>query len=119
MTFAPMSDRVAADLRPLVAELVPDDAAFGRLFDRFEYLLGPTPSMSPRPTGGPIGRLVADQYGNGIDEAIEPEIAQEGRAWAPPVAGLFGGSAERLRESLSRWRMHVQAFRNEARFFRR
>lgn len=33
-TFAPISDRIAADVRPLVADLAPDDRAFNRLFDR-------------------------------------------------------------------------------------
>lgn len=118
-TFAPMSDKVAADLRPLVAELVPGDAAFGRLFDRFEYLLGLIHIDVTEANWGPTGRFVAAQHGNGIDQAIEPEIVQDGQAWAPLVAGLFGGSAERLEESLSQWRKHVQAVRNEARFFRR
>jgi hypothetical protein len=39
-TFAPMSERLAADLRPAVNDVVPDGAAFAALFDRFEYLLG-------------------------------------------------------------------------------
>lgn len=118
-TFAPMSDKVAADLRPLVTELVPDDAAFSRLFDRFEYLLGLVCMDLTKANWGPTGRFVADQHGTGVDQAIEQEIAQGGEAWAPLTAGLFGGSAERLEESLGRWRKHVQAVRNEARFFRR
>ena len=35
-TGSPLPDRLASDVRPLVAHLVPDDAAF----DRLEYLLG-------------------------------------------------------------------------------
>ena len=118
-TFTTVSDRVAADLRPLVADVVPDDAAFGRLFDRFEYLLGLVYIDVAKIEWGPTGRFVADLYGGGVDEVIEAEIAQSGVAWAPLGAGLFGGSAARLEESLGRWRKHVQAVRNEARFFRR
>ena len=117
-TFTPMSDRVAADLRPLIADLVPDDAAFGRLFDRFEYLLGLVYIDVAKIEWGPTGQFVADQYGNGIDQLIEPEIAEAGESWAPLVAGLLGGSAKRLDESLGRWRKHYQAVRTQARFFR-
>lgn len=117
-TFAPMSDRICADLRPLVADLVPDDAAFGRLFDRFEYLLGLVHIDATKTDWGPTGRFVADQYGTGIDEAIEAEIAEAGESWAPLAAGLFGGSHKRLEESMGRWRKHVQAVRNQARFYR-
>jgi hypothetical protein len=117
-TFAPMSDRVAADLRPVVADLVPDDVAFARLFDRFEYLLGLVYIDVGKIDWGPTGRFVADQYGTGVDQAIEAEIAEEGESWAPLIAGLFGGSAERLKESLRRWRTHFQAVRSEARSFR-
>ena len=117
-TFTPMSDRVAADLRPLVADVVPDDAAFGRLFDRFEYLLGLVYIDVAKIEWGPTGRFVANLYGGGVEELVEAEIAQDGVTWAPLAAGLFGRSAERLAESLGRWRKRVQAVRNEARFFR-
>ena len=117
-TFTPMSDRVAADLRPLVADLVPDDAAFNRLFDRFEYLLGLVYIDVAKIDWGPAGRFVADQYGAGADQAIEAEIAEAGALWPPLTAGLFGGSAERLNESLGRWRKHYLTVRGQARFFR-
>lgn len=119
MTFTPVSDRVAADLRPVVADVVPNDAAFGRLFDRFEYLLGLVYIDVAKIEWGPTGRFVADLSGGGIDQLIEAEIAQAGLAWAPLGAGLFAGSAERLEESLGRWRKQVQRVRHDARFFRR
>lgn len=117
-TFAPMSDKVATDLRPVMADLVPHDAAFGRLFDRLEYLLGLVYIDITKTNWAPTGRFVADQYGAGIDQQIEAEIAEAGESWAPLVAGLFGGSPERLEESLGRWRAHVQAVRTQARFYR-
>jgi len=116
-TFAPISDRLAADVRALVADLVPDDAAFNRLFDRFEYFLGLIYVDAKNAPWGPSGRFVADQYGTGIDQMIDEEIVQAGASWAPLAAGLFGGSAERLEESLGRWRKHVQEVRIQARFF--
>ena len=117
-TFTPISDRLAADVRPLVADLVPDDAAFNRLFDRFEYLLGLIYVDAKNTPWGPSGRFVADQNRTGIDQLIDEEIAQAGATWAPLAAGLFGGSSERLEESLGRWRKHVQEVRTQARFYR-
>jgi hypothetical protein len=117
-TFAPMSDKVAADLRPLVADLVPDDGAFARLFDRFEYLLGLIYVDVTENAWGPTGRFVTDQTGAGIDRLIEPEISEAGASWAPLAAGLFGGSSARLQESLGRWRRHVGEVRTQARFYR-
>jgi hypothetical protein len=65
---------------------------------------------------GPAGRFAADQYGTGIDQQVEAEIKDAGASWPPLAAGLFGGSAERLEESLGRWRKHVEEARRQARF---
>jgi hypothetical protein len=115
-TFAPISDRIAADVRPLVTDVAPDDAAFNRLFDRFEYMLGLVYVDATKTEWGPAGRFAADQYGTGIDQQVEAEIKDAGASWAPLAAGLFGGSAERLEESLGRWRKHVEEARRQARF---
>jgi hypothetical protein len=117
-TFAPLSDRLAADLRPLVVDLVPDDSAFDRLFDRFEYLLGLVYVDFTKTAWGPTGRFAADQYGTGGDRLIDAEITEAGASWAPLAAGLFGGSYERLEESLGRWRKYVDEVRRQARFHR-
>lgn len=114
-TFAPI-DRVAADVRPVVTDLVPDDAAFNHLFDRFEYMLGLIYIDMAKTEWGPAGRFAAHQYGTGIDQQIEVEINEAGAAWAPLAAGLFGGSSERLEGSLGRWRKHVEEARRQARF---
>lgn len=114
-TYAPLSDRLAADVRPVVADLAPDDAAFNRLFDRFEYLLGLVYVDATKMAWGPTGRFAADQYGTGIDQQIEAEIKETGASWGPLAAGLFGGSLERRDESLDRWRKSVEEARRQAR----
>lgn len=116
-TFAPMSDRLATDLRPLVADVVPDDAQFARLFDRFEYLLGLVYLDVTKTAWAPTGRYAADQYG-GVDQVVEAEIKADGASWAPLAAGLFGGSLERLEEALERSRKVIEVARREARFRR-
>lgn len=118
-TFAPLSDRLAADLRPILRDLVPDDAQFERLFDRWEYLLGLIHLDVTRNGDkgwGPAGRFAAAQYGTGIDSWVEDEIKAGGAAWGPLAAGLFGGSEKRLHDSLAAWREHLEAVRREARF---
>jgi len=117
-TFIPMSDRLVADLCPLLAVVVPDEAAFGRLFDRFECLLGLVYADIVRVAWTPTGRFVSDQYGTGLDKVIEAEIAEAGASWPPLAAGLFGASKDRLDEALGRWRSVVEAVRREARFRR-
>jgi hypothetical protein len=116
-TFAPMSDRLATDLRPLVADVVPDEAQFARLFDRFEFLLGLVYLDVTKTAWAPTGRYVIDQYG-GADQVVEAEIKADGASWAPLKAGLFGGSLERLEEALERSRKVIEAARREARFRR-
>jgi hypothetical protein len=115
-TFAPLSDRLARDVRPLVSDIVADDAAFDQLFDRFEYLLGLIHVDATGTAWGPAGRFAADQYGTGIDRVIDEEITEAGASWAPLAAGLFGGSRERRDKSLEQWRKHIEEARREARF---
>jgi hypothetical protein len=117
-TFAPMSDRLSTDLRPLVADLIPDDAAFDRLFDRFECLLGLVHVDVTESTWAPTGRFVTDQTAAAADRAVEAEAREAGASWPLLAAGAFGGSSERLESSLVRWRTHVDAVRTQARFFR-
>jgi hypothetical protein len=117
-TFIPLSDRLAADLRPPLAVVVPDQVAFDGLFDRFECLLGLVYSDAMKVGWAPTGRFVYDQYGTGADKLIEAEIAEAGASWAPLTAGLFAGSKDRLDEALGSWRSVVEAVRREARFRR-
>lgn len=115
-TFAPISDRLAADVRPLLVDLIPDDSAFDRLFNRFESLLGLIYIDVTKNAWGPTGRFAADQYGTGGDLLIEAEVMEAGASWAPLAAGFFGGSLQRLEESLGRWRKNVEEVRRQARF---
>lgn len=115
-TFAPLSDRLAADLRPALVDVVADDAVFGRLFDRFEYLLGLVYLDLTKTAWAPTGRFAADQYGTGIDQVVEAEIKAAGVTWGPLAAGLFGGSADRLEDALDRSRTVIEAARRDARF---
>jgi hypothetical protein len=113
-----MSDRLAMDVRPLVADVVPDEARFARLFDRFEYLLGLVYLDVTKAAWAPTGRFVGDQDGTGVGQVVEAEIKAEGASWAALAAGLFGGSLERLEEALERSRKVIEAARREARFRR-
>jgi len=65
-----------------------------------------------------VGRFAADQYGTGVDQQMEAEITEAGASWGPLAAGMFGGSSERLDESLVRWRKPVEEARRQARFRR-
>lgn len=86
-TFSPLSDRLASDVRPLVAHLVPDDAAF----DRLEYLLGLIYlgliyldlTRTEYQAWGPVGRLGAAAAGCG---AVRPGGRRDGAA---PAARLI------------------------------
>jgi hypothetical protein len=118
-TFAPLSDRLVADLRPILSDLTPDADQFERLFDRWEYLLGLIHLDVTRNGDrgwGPAGRFAAAQFGTGIDSWVEDEIQAGGAGWGALAAGLFAGSEARLQASLIAWRKHVEAVRREARF---
>jgi len=117
-TFAPVSDRLASDLRPLLIDLVPDDGAFNRQFDQFEYLLGLVYVDITTSTWGPTGRFVTNQTAAAADRVVEAEAREAGESWPLLAAGAFGGSSERLEASLTRWRGHIDTVRGQARFFR-
>lgn len=117
-TFAPVSDRLASDLRPLLVDVVPNEPAFHRSFDRFECLLGLVYADATASTWAPTGRFVTDQTGQAVDRVVEAEAMEQGASWPLLKAGAFGGSAGRLEASLARWRAHVDAVRREVRFSR-
>ena len=83
-TLIPLSDRLAADLCPLLSAVVPDTVAFDRLFDRFECLLGLVYSDVMKVGWAPTGRFVYEQYGTGVDKVSRrksPRLAPPGRRW--------------------------------------
>jgi len=114
----PMSDYLAEVLRPWLEGIEPDQAAFERAFDRFEYLLGLVMFDLRRqgPGGGwaPVGRLSwrGERYG-AVDGEISAEIAAAGSDWPLLRAGLFGGEQGRLTESLEGWNEHIRRVRGQ------
>ncbi len=88
----PQSVFVAQVLRPLVADLIPDDEEYERAFDIFEALL----AMRYIADGGP--GIPTGQYayrghrsfvGRGVAERLQTEMRREGAAWPPVASGLF------------------------------
>lgn len=114
----PMSDHLAEILRPWTEELEPDQDAFERAFDRFEYLLGLAMFDLRRIDAGggwaPVGRFSwrAERHG-AVERDITEEVRTAGAGWPLLRAGLFGGSAERLTESLDGWNEHIRRVRGQ------
>lgn len=113
----PTSDHLCEVLRPWVEELEPDQGSYERVFDRWEYLLGLAMFDLVRQvhhTGyAPVGRLSwRGDYGNGIEVALEQEIASAGPDWSLLRAGLFGRDAARLAESVAGWHTYIAEDRN-------
>jgi len=117
-SFAPTSDRLASDLRPLVSSVVHEDAAFERLFDRLETFMSLVYMDRVNARWAPTGRFVTLDEDDAVDRELADEIKERGSSWAPLAAGFFGGSYERLTEVLGAWRTYVAGVRNEARFYR-
>lgn len=108
----PASDRLCEVVRPWINGLEPDQESYERAFDRWEYLLGLAMFDLTRHAHGtgyaPVGRLSwRGDYGNGIEEALEQEIASAGSDWPLLRAGLFGRDAARLAESVAGWTRHI------------
>lgn len=90
--------------RPWLEELEPDEVAFERAFDRYEFLAGLlmfdlTRGDSERGSG-PIGRFHwRSSYGGGVIEEVGTELDADSAAWPLVRAGAFRGSGERAAES--------------------
>lgn len=114
----PISDHLAEILRPWLEELEPDQAAFERAFDRFEYLHGLVMFDLTRggPGGGwaPVGRFSwrGERYG-AVDQEVSSQIAAAGTQWSLLRAGLFGGDQGRLSESVRGWNEHIGRVRRQ------
>lgn len=114
----PMSDHLCEVLRPWLEELEPDQVAYERAFDRFEYLHGLVMFDITRQAGrggyAPVGRLSwRGEYGNGIELALADEIAAAAASWPPLRGGLFGGDADRLAESVKGWSELIARVRSQ------
>jgi SIR2-like domain len=100
----PFSNHVRDSLRDALRVAIADDETYADLFDRFEYLLAllQVDASRQRPDGegwAPLGRFGWDSSQgkpNNIVSRIAAEYAQQGIAWPPLKAGLFGGDLSRL-----------------------
>jgi len=99
--YTPLSDHLFDRLRDDFRDIVPDDAHYDQIFNRFEYLKALTFADMNEEAGakriwGPIGRF---GWNRKIQKIIEDEMSQpEPPSWPPLEAGFFGGSLERAKE---------------------
>jgi hypothetical protein len=104
----PGSDYLFEKLRPYLRGCIPGEEQFQHVFDRFEYLhslaqldLNLQRRWQWTYRGCYLWRRVypvEDSAGNRISK----ELGQEGEAWGPVRAGMFGGSIERARAANER-----------------
>jgi hypothetical protein len=114
----PISDHLCDVMRPWVEELEPDQGSYERMFDRWEYVLGlamfDMTRQGVRNGYAPVGRLSwRGNYGNGIEVALGEETQVAGANWPPLRAGLFGGDATRLAESVKGWHELIASVRSQ------
>jgi len=105
----PVSDDLHTRLRQVVRRLLPGDEDYDEAFDRAEMLLGLIAEDSAAVVeaaggyahGGWVGRYAwRSHYSGGGLEAFSNEAIGAGDEWPPLRAGLFGGSAERVRKAI-------------------
>lgn len=107
--ISPMSDHLFGVVRPFVRAVIPEDAVYEDLFDRFEYLVAlayADTRMREAHFGfwAPVGRLAwrwerifPPQKSQA--QQIADEIEQQGVKWLLLRRGLFDGSLERITEA--------------------
>jgi hypothetical protein len=106
--FTPFSDYLFDALRGSLAALIPEDAAYAAVFDRFEYMVALAcagirlQQMPDFPVWAPIGRLAwrlnTHSAPRVLDEVSE-EIQREGASWLLLRRGLFGGPPLQLEQA--------------------
>lgn len=111
--LTPVSDHLAHVLRSPLQELLRDDAAYERTFDRFEclYALIYEDELRSNATGmkGLVGRFgykLAHYGASSPLMVLLAEAADKNEAWEPLRAGLFGGDYSRFEqaaESYTAW----------------
>jgi hypothetical protein len=109
----PMSDHLMEITRPWLEELEPDQIAFERAFDRYEFLAGLLMFDLTRGDSGrgwgPIGRFQwRSRYGGGITEEVGAELDANAVDWPLVRAGAFRGSGERAAESFRGYVEHLR-----------
>ena len=95
--YTPQSIYVQGVLRPLVSDLIPEDAEFEGAFDTFEALLA-TRYIVDGGRGLPTGQFgyrgQRSFVGRGVPERLQAEMQREAEAWSPITAGLFDNKEE-------------------------
>jgi len=97
----PQSDFLCENLRPFLADLIPDPLAYEDLFDEFEYFLALAFSDMKIPTLTnwiPVGRFGWRNRlneGQHVIDKVDKEARRYGTEWAPLQAGWFDGSFEK------------------------
>jgi hypothetical protein len=108
--YTPMSDRLFDVVRRFVRALIPDDAVYADLFDRFEYLVSLVYSNDRIRAGmggwAPVGRIAWRWESiyppqKSQPQKIADEIEREGLNWLLLRRGLFDGSVEKLAKAQS------------------
>ena len=87
-------------VRPWMHDLIPDDLAFDRTFDRYEYLSALVyEEVDGRRGRAPLGRFAAKRpETEHVANRVGDELARQGETWRPLTEGLFQGSIEHARE---------------------
>lgn len=99
----PMNEHVYVLLMGRMKELIPDEAVFEKLFNRFEYFLALACAdhfgedgdvyMCPPGRFSYLNRFHGPTFAKGISQEIE----EQGAKWPLLAAGMFGGDVERLK----------------------
>jgi hypothetical protein len=116
--YTPVADWLHHVLRPLFIDQLPQQHAYDAEFDRAEVMLGllSTDLVLARLSVATNDRMFGrsrwfgrsmwrskHSYGNPIDD-FSQELATQGEMWAPLRAALFGGSQERARAAMDKYR---------------
>jgi SIR2-like domain len=112
--YSPLSNQLHEDLRQSLALLIPDDARYDELFDRFECLLAllfvdEDLHLGKRGEWAPSGRFSWQNRlhpEQNVTSTFESEVTAQQGAWPPLQAGLFDGDLQRVRVA----RAHLDRF---------
>jgi hypothetical protein len=118
--YSPLSNQLHEDLRQSLALLIPDDARYDELFDRFECLLAllfvdEDLHLGKRGEWAPSGRFSWQNRlhpEQNVTSTFESEVTAQQGAWPPLQAGLFDGDLQRMqvaRAHLDRFLVAIQS----------
>jgi hypothetical protein len=100
--YTPASDHLFGLLREPLSPYLPEDTRYEECFDRFECLLALTYADLSDRDWVPVGRFAWKAYSgdNPPLKLLQAESGKAGPQWPPLVAGMFGGSIERLNAAM-------------------